>query len=311
MVLQLKTPTALVQTTLPKPWKQVSTHPPQICSAYLANMAFYRDTSASPKKGSFLLPSMVPTHRGGRIEQATPTPEALEWWTLESRFWDLFRRIYEFRWKQRDHPTPTTVASLEETRIILTWLMDHAPRNTGDEYIQSNRWMYTREDIKLRKLNPRQVLPNNNVISELDPDAPLRQGKTLHPDDEDPEQTLLKQIFACIRMGDIKKAQEICRDANAHWRAAGLSGVSEDGTTLNNGWRKACLQVARQGQVDRMERAIYGAICGDLDSVTAVCGTWEDQVWAHYNSIYTWKLEEVRVLLCSSDWEGNEGDYGG
>ena len=188
--------------------------------------------------------------------------------------------------------------------------MDHAPRSTDDEYIPSNRWMYTREDIKLRKLNPRQV-PTNNIVTELDPDAPLRQGKTLHPDDEPPEQTLLKQIFSFIRRGDIKKAQEICRDANAHWRAASLSGVPEDGTTLNNGWRKACLQIARQGQVDRMERAIYGAICGDLDSVTPVCGTWEDLLWAHYNTIYTWKLEEVRYLsIFLLTGEENEADDG-
>jgi nuclear pore complex protein Nup107 len=57
-----------------------------------------------------------------------------------------------------------------------------------------------------------------------------------------------------------------------------------------------CFQLARQAQMDRYERAVYGAVCGDLDSVVPVCQTWEDQMWAHFNAIYIWKLEEVMLL---------------
>ncbi len=107
-------------------------------------------------------------------------------------------------------------------------------------------------------------------------------------EDEENERNILKQVFAYLRIGDIKSAQQVCRDSNNFWRAASLSGNKE-----NVLWRKMCFQLARQPQMDRYERAVYGAVCGDLDSVVPVCLSWEDQMWAHFNAIYAWKLEEV------------------
>ena len=127
-----------------------------------------------------------------------------EWWTLETRLWDLTRRLYEFRWtlaNQQPPPDPAD-SSLEETRIILKWLTDTAPRITQMEYIQSNRWFVTRENIKMRKVTAGRATlsPNNDpVVSELDPDAPLRQGKSLIPEDAENERKLLKQDLTLFR----------------------------------------------------------------------------------------------------------------
>src|SRR5271170_110206 len=233
-----------------------------------------------------------------RAQQYKGSPKTAEWWTLETRLWDLIRRLYEFRWtlaNQQPPPDPAD-ASLEETRIILKWLTDTAPRIAQMEYIQSNRWFVTRENIKMRKVTAgRATLSHNNdpVVSELDPDAPLRQGKSLMPEDEENERKLLKQVFAYLRLGDIKGAQQVCRDSNNFWRAASLS--ASFGLELNNNWRKMCFQIARQPQVERYEKAVYGVVCGDLDSVVPVCQTWEDQLWAHFNAICTWKMEDVRI----------------
>ena len=238
--------------------------------------------------------------------QFQQTQTTAEWWTLETRLWDLIRRLYEYRYTllHNDQPDPTTESTTtrEETRIILSWLTSTSARITETEYIQSNRWFVTRENIKMRKVTSgrQNTLFNNDpIISELDPDAPLRQGKGLVDEDEENERKLLKQVFAYLRIGDMKSAQQVCRDSNNYWRAASLSGAKqssqEDGedTLLNNNWRRMCFQIARQPQVDRYERAVYGVVCGDLDSVVPVCQTWEDQMWAHFNAIYTWKLEEV------------------
>lgn len=211
----------------------------------------------------------------------------------------MIRRLYEYRQTTiRNQSEPPTDTSLEETRIILSWLTDSASRITEAEYIQSNRWFVTRENIKMRKVTRQQhTLLHDPIISELDPDAPLRQGKDLTTEDEENERKLLKQIFAYLRIGDIKGAQQVCRDSNNFWRAASLSGKTSD-EILSNNWRKMCFQIARQPQVDRYERAVYGVVCGDLDSVVPVCQTWEDQMWAHFNAIHTWKLEEVTPPRC-------------
>ena len=231
-----------------------------------------------------------------RAEQYKGSPKTAEWWTLETRLWDLIRRLYEFRHTLANQQPPLDPAesSLEETRVILKWLTDTAPRITQPEYIQSNRWFVTRENLKMRKVTAgRTSLAHNNdpVVSELDPDAPLRQGKVLMLEDEENERKLLKQVFAYLRLGDVKGAEQVCRDSNNFWRAASFSASS--GPELNNNWRKMCFQIARQPQVEKYEKAVYGVVCGDLDSVVSVCQTWEDQLWAHFNAIYTWKMEEV------------------
>jgi nuclear pore complex protein Nup107 len=236
-----------------------------------------------------------------RAQQFPRTGVTAEWWTLETRLWELIHRLYEYRStlhnKQQSHTDNVEdLTSLEETRIILKWLTDTAPRITEPEYIQSSRWFVTRENIKMRKVTGGQQISTSQIISELDPDATLRQGKGLMTEDEENERKLLKQVFSYLRLGDIKTAQQVCRDSNNHWRAASLSGMSAfDNNTekLNNNWRKMSFQLARQPQVDRYERAVYGVACGDLDSVVPVCQTWEDQMWAHFNAIYIWKLEEV------------------
>jgi nuclear pore complex protein Nup107 len=232
-----------------------------------------------------------------RAEQFQGAEVTSQWWTLETRLWDLLRRLYEYRWNIHNQGPATNSrdSSLQETHVILEWLRDTAPRITEQEYIQSNPLFVTRENIKMRKVTSRQNVLGDPIVSELDPDATLRQAKGLMAEDAENERKLLKQVFACLRSGDIKGAQQVCRDTNNHWRAASLSGISSE--TLNNNWRKMCFQLARQPQVDRYERAIYGVVCGDLDAVVPVCQTWEDHLWAHFNAIYSWKLEEVMPFV--------------
>ena len=40
-----------------------------------------------------------------------------------------------------------------------------------------------------------------------------------------------------------------------------------------------------QTSLDPYERALYGALSGDVASVLPVCSTWEDVVWAHANAL--------------------------
>jgi nuclear pore complex protein Nup107 len=226
-----------------------------------------------------------------RTEQFYPKALTSEWWTLESRLWDLLLRVYQYRMA---HPNITH--SLEETQVILRWSMDTATPPSDTEYIQSTRWLVTREEIKMRKLTGGRGF-TEAIVTELDPDAPLRLGKSLMAEDEETDRTLLRQVFQYLRVGDLRSAQRVCHDSNNQWRAASLAGYSIDTGQLNGNWRRMCFQIARQPLVERFERAVYGVVCGDLDSVVPVCNSWEDQLWAHFNAIYIWELEEVVSLL--------------
>lgn len=54
--------------------------------------------------------------------------------------------------------------------------------------------------------------------------------------------------------------------------------------------------------LDPYERALYGAISGDLTSVLPVCTTWADVLWAHVNAQFESRVE---ALL----WTSSEGRY--
>jgi nuclear pore complex protein Nup107 len=263
-------------------------HTGQTLRSILGNTVYYLATDVSRRTSRRI--GDVTDIRAEEFQAAQVTAE---WWRLETRLWDLIHRLYEFRWRVRNENNEDQNIGLQETKIILDWLQETAPRNTEHDHIPSNRWFLTRESIKMQNVTGR-TNDLDRVVSELDPDAALRQGKGLMEADEEDERKLLKQIFQYLRSGDLKGAQQACRDSNNQWRAASLSGMSSD--KPNSNWRKMCFQLARQPQVDRYERAIYGVVCGDLDSVLPVCQTWEDYLWAHFNAVYAWKLEEVNPM---------------
>lgn len=47
--------------------------------------------------------------------------------------------------------------------------------------------------------------------------------------------------------------------------------------------------------LDEYERALYGALCGDISSVLPVCETWQDQLWAYFNALVQARVEKVWI----------------
>ena len=66
---------------------------------------------------------------------------------------------------------------------------------------------------------------DQNLITEMDPDAPNRQSnKRLHPLDKEDEVRLLRSVFARLRCGQLEEAQQLCFRAGQPFRAAMLEG---------------------------------------------------------------------------------------
>lgn len=169
--------------------------------------------------------------------------------------------------------------------------------------------------------------------SPLDPDGVARSGRPLHMDDRRAEQTLLRSVFDCVRRGQMDKALRLCRAAGQPWRAVTLAGgiyfddpnlvapgseVAGDTSTTpwddgnaptgnrNRGrWLLTCFQIANEPTFEDFERAVYAALCGNTTNVLPVCQSWEDRLWAYYNSLVVRMTEEVcvcrdNVLLTSA-----------
>ncbi|KAI8597581.1 nuclear pore protein 84/107 [Dissophora ornata] len=137
----------------------------------------------------------------------------------------------------------------------------------------------------------------------MDPDATTRDGTKLNENNQRVERDLLKTVWEYIRRGQIQRAKEACVKAGEPWRAESIGGgelysvslaftdptYDRDEGPIGNKtrglWKGTCFALANESTADQYERAIYGALCGDVPSVLAVCSSWEDHAWAHYNAL--------------------------
>lgn len=217
--------------------------------------------------------------------------------------------------------------SARERHLVLQWLQGAANHGESDieaiaeelekksgrgTGIWSNGWMETRERIKGTKrmrlfstassdmLDVKRTHSNEPLVSSLDPDAPTRQYRVLEKADEYSERALWMTCWEMLRRGhswyDIC---QWCSERNQSWRAASMAACADSdmdvalpGLSAGSLWRRMCYALTQQSGLDEYEAAVYGVLSGDLDSVKRVCQSWDDYIFAHYNSLLIGQLEE-------------------
>ncbi|EFJ43078.1 hypothetical protein VOLCADRAFT_96758 [Volvox carteri f. nagariensis] len=157
------------------------------------------------------------------------------------------------------------------------------------------------------------------MVSELDPDAPGRTGKPLHPSNARSQERILARVWQWMRGGNLVEGGDLCRQVGQPWRAAALGGgglygavpvgiVAEEydaGTSSNvqalqaeeladevaNGsgtllalWRWAAQQAAAAPPGDKFERAVFGALGGSTAAAAPACSSWVDFAWVYCRS---------------------------
>lgn len=193
-------------------------------------------------------------------------------------------------------------AVIRQSQLVVDWLESIAKDQIGDfsdniEYYAKNVcWENTLHALKVRrKSGAAFTVP---LVTELDPDAPLRQQRPLADLDREDDARLLKNLFTLIRAGMTEEAQRLCKRCGQAWRAATLEGwkLYHD-PNMNSGslelqpvegnpqrgiWKACCWRMAEEEQLNRYERAIYASLSGNLRPLLAVCESWEDSVWAYF-----------------------------
>ncbi|TKS90472.1 Nuclear pore complex protein [Collichthys lucidus] len=193
-------------------------------------------------------------------------------------------------------------AVIRQSQLVVDWLESIAKDQIGDfsdniEYYAKNVcWENTLHALKLRrKSGTAFTVP---LVTELDPDAPLRQQRPLADLDREDDARLLKNLFTLIRAGMTEEAQRLCKRCGQAWRAATLEGWKlyhdpnmtsgsielqpVEGNPQRGIWKACCWRMAEEEQLNRYERAIYAGLSGNLKPLLAVCESWEDCVWAHF-----------------------------
>ena len=212
---------------------------------------------------------------------------------------------------------------LQELIVVKEWLQlicdDFETCEQKHSHLQS-----TIDNIVVRKRDKQLGVYMDSkvdIVTELDPDATNRQNKILLADDLDYEQQLNKTIFNFIRRNKMMEAIEFCQATQQYYKAATLLGgqlhfdpidatvpteefdntnveMMDDGIKEQIGnqnkslWKAVCLQLATDNRIDHYERAVYGALAGDLTSVLPVCKSWEDHLWAYFNGIIEYRIQK-------------------
>uniref|UniRef100_A0A1A8F476 Nuclear pore complex protein n=1 Tax=Nothobranchius korthausae TaxID=1143690 RepID=A0A1A8F476_9TELE len=204
---------------------------------------------------------------------------------------------------------------VRQSQLVVDWLESIAKDQTGDfsdkiEYYAKNVcWENTLHALKTRRKSGSTFsIP---LVTELDPDAPLRQRRPLVDLDLEDDARLLKNLFTLIRAGLTEEAQRLCRRCGQAWRAATLegwklyhdpnmtSGSSQlqpaEGNPHRGIWKACCWRMAEEDQLNRYEKAIYAGLSGNLKPLLSVCESWEDCVWAYFRVMVDSLVEKELV----------------
>ncbi|XP_039721892.1 nuclear pore complex protein Nup107 isoform X1 [Pteropus medius] len=224
---------------------------------------------------------------------------------------------------------------VRQSQLVVDWLESIAKDEIGDFsdniefYAKSVYWENTLHTLKQRQLSS-YIGSVRPLVTELDPDAPVRQKMPLDDLDREDEVRLLKYLFTLIRAGMTEEAQRLCKRCGQAWRAATLEGWKlyhdpnvNGGTELEpvEGnpyrciWKISCWRMAEDELFNRYERAIYAALSGNLkqamsvcfcfgigEKLLPVCDTWEDTVWAYFRVMVDSLVEqEIRTSVMTLD----------
>ncbi|KAJ8245281.1 hypothetical protein GJAV_G00269060 [Gymnothorax javanicus] len=201
---------------------------------------------------------------------------------------------------------------VRQSQLVVDWLESIAKDEIGDFadniefHSKSVCWENTLHVLKQRRVSSTTGL-SRPLVTELDPDAPIRQKQPLEDLDREDDARLLKYLFTLVRAGMMDEAQRLCKRSGQAWRAATLEGWKLYHDPNNNGgvelqpvegnpqrcvWKVCCWRFAEEEQFNRYERAIYAALSGNLKQLLPVCDTWEDCVWAYFRVMVDTLVEQ-------------------
>ncbi|KAK6292325.1 hypothetical protein J4Q44_G00369090 [Coregonus suidteri] len=207
-------------------------------------------------------------------------------------------------------------AVVRQSQLVVDWLESIAKDEIGDfsdnieYYAKSVYWENTLHALKQRR-NASSTGFNVPLVTELDPDAPIRQKRPLADLDREDDARLLKYLFTLLRAGMTDEAQRLCKRCGQAWRAATLEGwklyhdpningggaelLPVEGNPHRCVWKVCCWRMADDEHFSRYERAIYAVLSGNLKRLLPVCESWEDSVWAYFRVLVDSLVEqEVR-----------------
>jgi len=228
-------------------------------------------------------------------------------YSKNSEIWDRFlleddqakEKALVLRWLEQ-----TARNDRSDIGTITTELEKHSGRGAQT---WTSGWLDTKGKIKQAKrmegadkpLRPENIEfmtagRTQALVTQLDPDAPRRQDRSLEPSDDYHERALWMVCYEMLRRG--LPWNQICdwaQERNEAWRGVSVGAACEAhpnggpnlaGPTVGYLFRRMCFYAAR-GTRFPYEGAVYALLSGDLRLAQIACRTWDDHLHAHYNAL--------------------------
>lgn len=220
-------------------------------------------------------------------------------------------------------------AILREYQLVVDWLEASASEENSVEVAHFTDRTVAWENTLWQLRNPNTVAFGGNyeIVKYLDPDAPHREKKPLHPLDMEDDARLAKNMFSKIRQGRIEDAKSLCVYCGQSWRAAILEGwrlyedpniesgnVNEkypiEGNPRRDLWKMCAYMFADNSKYDNFSRAICGALCGHLESLLNVTeNSWLDLLWSYLKVQIDIRVESEIRSCCMKNYVSMPENY--
>ncbi|KAL5114815.1 Nucleoporin nup84 [Pleosporales sp. CAS-2024a] len=262
------------------------------------------------------------TDRAARKQEQLAQVGGNKRFSPNSEIWDRFllqdelakEKALVLRWLERsarndrsDIDSITTELEKQSGRGTNTWTSGWL--DTKGKIKQAKRLEGTDKPLKPDVVNIKTTDRTQNLVTQLDPDAPARQKRTLEKSDEYYERALWMVCYEMLRRG--LAWNEICewaQERNEAWRGVSVGAAYEShpaggpnvsGPTVGYLFRRMCFYAARGARV-KYEGAVYGLLSGDLKQVQPACRTWDDHLHAHYNALLLSRFDRYLINQHSS-----------
>ncbi|XP_015597229.1 nuclear pore complex protein Nup107 [Cephus cinctus] len=212
---------------------------------------------------------------------------------------------------------------IREYQLIVDWLeknaLDTAEKLPSIEHFTDKTvaWENTLHQLQNRQ-NSITFGSSRAIVSSLDPDAPIREGKPLHDLDREDDARLEKRMFIEVRCGQLQKAQALAMHCGQPWRAACLLGwmphhdpnynnprtdteLPIEGNPNRSLWKLCAWEISLDKRVGPYYRAIFASLCGNVQQLLPIAQSWQDALWVYMKTLLDIKVEsEVRGTMPKS-----------
>lgn len=216
---------------------------------------------------------------------------------------------------------------IRKMQVVSDWLeaneaddMDYLDEEDKAEFYAEGpvAWENTFHAIRSRMNGTGADDVNEQVEISMDPDAPFRNKTSIVHADKEVEIRLFKHLFRFMRAGKLDEGQKLARRVGYYWLSGVLDGwelysdpnIEEEniglvaidhpsnirpikGNKKRDIWKKTCFRSSRTQGLNSFEKAIFGALGGNLKSVLPVCNTWSDHAWARLKCSIDVKIEKA------------------